>query len=274
MALTSTYAVRGTFPGPPPSAMRPWALGLGPRTGAEKPTDGGGGSGYADRPPGLVPLTWHFRMPARCRHLPRRRVQTRVRVSWAPRASVIRLFAASACPSMHWAYIFSGTATPCPGLRRMESATCGCQFSPPVNDHQLDLAGALEDREDSGRSVSAGQRTVDPRGISTDPAPDFGGRRRFPAAPHMLPGTGGSPRKAPQTPGISCRQSIARRYLGGTFSLACQGTPPVRQWRTGGLHTGPTPRNAHGTLLAAVVPTRRRHGRTGRITPMAASPPP
>ena len=71
---------------------------------------------------------------------------------------------------------------------------------------------------------------------------------------------GGAPRKAPQTPGISCRQSIARRYIGGTFSLTCQGTPPVRQWRTGGLHTGPTPRNAHGTLLAAVVPTRRRHG--------------
>jgi hypothetical protein len=29
-----------------------------------------------------------------------------------------------------------------------------CQFSPPVNDHPLDLAGALEDREDSGRAVS------------------------------------------------------------------------------------------------------------------------
>src|ERR1019366_974746 len=51
--------------------------GLGPRTGAEKPTDGGGGSGYADRPPGFVSLTWHFRMPARCRHLPRHRVRTR-----------------------------------------------------------------------------------------------------------------------------------------------------------------------------------------------------
>jgi hypothetical protein len=53
---------------------------------------------------------------------------------------------------------------------------------------------------------------------------------------------------------------FARRSIAGTFSLTCQGTPPVRQWRTGGLHTGPTPRNAHGTLLAAVVPTRRRHG--------------
>jgi hypothetical protein len=64
-------------PGLRPSAMRPWASSFGPRTGAEKPTDGGGGSGYADRPPGFSPLTWHFRMPARCRRLLRRRVQAR-----------------------------------------------------------------------------------------------------------------------------------------------------------------------------------------------------
>ena len=31
-----------------------------PRTTAEKATDGAGGSGYADRPPGFLPLTWHF----------------------------------------------------------------------------------------------------------------------------------------------------------------------------------------------------------------------
>jgi hypothetical protein len=31
--------------------------GLSPRTGAEKPTDVAGGSGYADRPPGFLPLT-------------------------------------------------------------------------------------------------------------------------------------------------------------------------------------------------------------------------
>ena len=37
--------------------------GLGPRTGAEKPADGTGGSGYAGRPPGFAPLTWHFRIP-------------------------------------------------------------------------------------------------------------------------------------------------------------------------------------------------------------------
>ena len=106
------------------------------------------------------------------------------------------------------------------------------------------------------RSVSAGQRRVWGCGIGT-------GFRRAAAVscrPAYVAEHGGSSRKAPQTPGISCRQSIARRYIGGTFSLTCQGTPPVRQWRTGGLHTGPAPRNAHGTLLAAVVPTRRRHG--------------
>ena len=43
--------------------MRPWAPGLS-TDGAEKPTDGGGGSGYGDRPRGFVPLTWHFRTPA------------------------------------------------------------------------------------------------------------------------------------------------------------------------------------------------------------------
>jgi hypothetical protein len=30
----------------------------------EKATDGAEGSGYADRPPGSLALTWHFRTPA------------------------------------------------------------------------------------------------------------------------------------------------------------------------------------------------------------------
>ncbi len=42
--------------------------GLRPRTGPEKATDGAGGSGYADCPPGFLSLTWRFRMPARYRH--------------------------------------------------------------------------------------------------------------------------------------------------------------------------------------------------------------
>src|ERR1700737_2215956 len=46
-----------------------------PRTTAEKATDGAGGSGFADRPPGFVPLTWHFGLPARCPDLPRHRTQ-------------------------------------------------------------------------------------------------------------------------------------------------------------------------------------------------------
>ena len=34
----------------------------GPRTRPEKVTDGAGGSGYTDRQPGFLPLTWHFRV--------------------------------------------------------------------------------------------------------------------------------------------------------------------------------------------------------------------
>ena len=54
----------------------------GPRTGTDQPTDDGGkghGRGrwerFADRPPGFIPLTWHFGLPARCRYLPRHRTQ-------------------------------------------------------------------------------------------------------------------------------------------------------------------------------------------------------
>ncbi len=38
-------------------------------------SDGTGGSGYADRPPGFFPLTWHFGIPGLCRRLPRHRTQ-------------------------------------------------------------------------------------------------------------------------------------------------------------------------------------------------------
>jgi hypothetical protein len=48
--------------------------------GGGKATDGAGGSGYANRPPGFLPLTWHFRMPARCRNLPRHRTRIRAGV--------------------------------------------------------------------------------------------------------------------------------------------------------------------------------------------------
>ena len=57
------------------------------RLGGQKATDGTGGSGCADRPPGFLPLTWHFRMPARCR-------PSSPGLGWAsctPRASVIRV---------------------------------------------------------------------------------------------------------------------------------------------------------------------------------------
>jgi hypothetical protein len=62
------------YPAPWPSAMRPWASGVVHGRGG-KPTDGAGGSGYADRPPVVVPLTWYCRMLARCRHLPCRRAR-------------------------------------------------------------------------------------------------------------------------------------------------------------------------------------------------------
>ena len=81
------------------ASVRIW---LRPRTGAEIATDGGGVSGYADRPPGLAPLTWHLGCLLDV-------VVSLVAgfgwgwESWVPRASVIRLFAASACPSMQWA---------------------------------------------------------------------------------------------------------------------------------------------------------------------------
>lgn len=63
MPLTSTYAVRGSVPGRRRRplcvrAHRAWST-----DGGGKPTDGGGGSGYADRAPGFLPLTWHFRIP-------------------------------------------------------------------------------------------------------------------------------------------------------------------------------------------------------------------
>ena len=40
---------------------------------SEKATDGAGGSGHTDRPPGFFPLTWHFGMPEHYRRLPRHR---------------------------------------------------------------------------------------------------------------------------------------------------------------------------------------------------------
>ena len=51
--------------GPPPSAMRPCEPGSGAvkaTDGGAEATDGAGRSGYADRPPGFCPLTWHFRL--------------------------------------------------------------------------------------------------------------------------------------------------------------------------------------------------------------------
>jgi hypothetical protein len=74
----ASVAVRGNADGyaDRPTGTKPVryaSVRTGPvaRTGAEKATDGAGGSGYADRPPGFLALTWHFRIPTRYHRLPR-----------------------------------------------------------------------------------------------------------------------------------------------------------------------------------------------------------
>jgi hypothetical protein len=62
-------------PAPPPSAMRPCAPGLVHGRGRKKPRTGVMGAVTLTVRPGYVPLTWHFRMPARCGHLPRHRTR-------------------------------------------------------------------------------------------------------------------------------------------------------------------------------------------------------
>ena len=73
MPLTSTYAVRGAFPGRRrPLCVRghrAWVHGRG----RKNPRTGPVGAVTPTVRPASVPLTWHFRMPARCRRLPRRR---------------------------------------------------------------------------------------------------------------------------------------------------------------------------------------------------------
>jgi hypothetical protein len=69
--------------------------GAGARSGLTA-RDGSGGSGYADRPPGFLPLTW-----ARCRRLPRH--QGLAQCSECRERRVMRSLAASACPSMQCA---------------------------------------------------------------------------------------------------------------------------------------------------------------------------
>jgi hypothetical protein len=213
-------------------------------------------------------------MSARCRRLPRRRVQTRVR---CPGRRGRRW---SACLRRQPARRCSGRRSSA-GRRRRARGLGEWNQRPAVASsvhlsmiiRWISLVPSKIVKIVDERSVSAGQRRVWGCGISTDPAPDFGGRRRFPAAPHMLPSTGGRPGRR-RKPLVSAVQSIARRYIGGTFSLTCQGTSPARQWRTSGLHTG----QRRGMPMEPCWPLSSRHGgvtgRTGRITPMAASPPP
>src|ERR1039457_604166 len=67
--------------------------GLGPRTGAEKATDGAGGSGHADRPPGFLPLTWHFQDARSLSPSPHRLARDRTECPGCRGRRFIRLFA-------------------------------------------------------------------------------------------------------------------------------------------------------------------------------------
>jgi hypothetical protein len=143
------------------------------------------------------------------------------------------------------------------------------------------------------RAVSAGQRTFDPRGISTDPAPDFLGWRRFPAATRMLPSTGTRPKRAPQPPltalGRELRQGTSNVYSRADLPVPRRpGNPPVRRWRAGGPYTGrtagecpPSPgdrcradRAASRTgqaRITPIAPARRPARRAGTISRVSES---
>lgn len=63
--MISAFAVRSRGPGRRrPLCVRghPFPGAMQPRTEASTATDGGGGSGYTDRPHSFTPLTWYFRM--------------------------------------------------------------------------------------------------------------------------------------------------------------------------------------------------------------------
>ena len=167
--------------------------------------------------PGLVPLTWRFRMSARCRRLPRRRVQTRVR---CPGRRGRRW---SACLRRQPARRCSGRRSSA-GRRRRARGLGEWNQRPAVASsvhlsmiiRWISLVPSKIVKIVDEQSVSAGQRRAWGCGISTDPAPDFGGRRRFPAAPHMLPSTGGRPgrRRKPwyQLSAEYCAE-VHRRYI-------------------------------------------------------------
>ena len=271
--LTSTYTARGSFPGRgrPPCVRRHWGLVHG-RGG--KTTDGGGGSGYADRPPGFVPLTWHFRMSARCRRLPRRRVQTRVR---CPGRRGRRW---SACLRRQPARRCSGRRSSA-GRRRRARGLGEWNQRPAVASsvhlsmiiRWISLVPSKIVKIVDERSVSAGQRRVWGCGISTDPAPDFGGRRRLPAARICCRAPGvaqeGAANPWYQLSAQYCAE-VHRRYIFADL--------PAHAPRAAMAHAGCTRAQRRGMPMEPCWPLSSRHGgvtgRTGRITPMAASPPP
>jgi hypothetical protein len=81
-----------------------------------------------------------------------------------------------------------------------------------------DWAGSLEDREDPGpRASFPGQQPADPRGISTDPAPDFRGWRRlaYGRAAH-----GPDAGECPANPAGRCRADTAASPAGQAIGLA------------------------------------------------------
>jgi hypothetical protein len=137
----------------------------------------------------------------------------------------------------------------------MESAICDCQFSPPVNDHPPDLAGALKDREDSGLTGSF-RRSADCR----SPWYQHGSSTGFPRAAtvsgrhaHVAEHGHTRPKRAPQSPLTALGRELRR-------VSRRPGNSPVRQWRAGGPYTGRTPGMPRKPRPAPTVPARRRHG--------------
>ena len=179
--------------GPLPSAMRPWAPGLFHGRGRKTHGRGRWERLHPDHPPGSLPLTWHFRMPLLDVIVSLViGFQVRSEASSAPRASVIRLFAASACTSVRLAEpTWRRTATRMT-RRRVQHRISALPASPgPTSPSRLTSSSAR---------VNQISRYRAPTGVQPQPAPGPPRRSRWP------------PSRAP--PGSSRRAELISRRRG------------------------------------------------------------